>query len=158
MTAAPDRSRMRLLAWLPVNKGALVGKAKVLLPIGLEISDIAIFEKDGRRWAQFPSEIMRDPEGKPLTGDNGKVKYKTSIRWATRDLHERFSAALIALVESSTEAASEPHREAPSAGSTRPRTLAPHNAYARYRRVAEPVGADGGRPFDDPVDDIGFAR
>jgi hypothetical protein len=39
--------------------GALLGRAKVRLPNQLEISDIGIFSKEGRRWAQLPAEMMR---------------------------------------------------------------------------------------------------
>jgi hypothetical protein len=43
---------MELLDWSRIaNAGALLGKAKVRLPCGIEISDVAIFQKDGRRWA-----------------------------------------------------------------------------------------------------------
>jgi hypothetical protein len=89
---------MRLLEWVPLGKGALVGKAKILLPIGLEVSDVAIFQKDGRCWAQFPSEPMRDRDGQPLTDGNGRARYRSSIRWATRELQVRFSAAVVELV------------------------------------------------------------
>jgi hypothetical protein len=90
---------MRLLDWEPIHKGALLGRAKVRLPIQLEISDIGLFAKDGRRWAQMPSEVMRDATGQVLTDERGKPRYRSPIKWASRGLQERFSAALIALVE-----------------------------------------------------------
>jgi hypothetical protein len=92
-------SRMELLGWEEVRKGALLGRARVRLPIQLEIADIGIFAKDGARWAQMPSEVMRDATGQVLTDERGKPRYRSPLKWASRDLQERFSAALIALVE-----------------------------------------------------------
>jgi hypothetical protein len=89
---------MRLLEWKPIDKGFLVGRAKVLLPNGLEIADIGIFSKDGRVWSQMPAQQMRDADGRPITDDRGKTRYASSIRWSTRDLQDGFSEALIALV------------------------------------------------------------
>src|SRR5580704_13438000 len=61
-----DRPRMRLLDLKRIDRGALLARATVLLPSGLQISDIGIFQKDGRCWAQLPSEPMRDAEGQLL--------------------------------------------------------------------------------------------
>lgn len=95
-----DRPRMRLLDWQRIDKGALIGRAAVRLPSGLEISDIGIFAKDGRRWAQLPAEMMRDRDGQPLKDERGKARYRSPLKWQSRDLQERFSAALIELIES----------------------------------------------------------
>jgi hypothetical protein len=55
-------TRMQLLSWTPVGKGSLIGCAKILLPIGLEIYGVGLFQReDGRRWAQMPSDIMSVP-------------------------------------------------------------------------------------------------
>jgi hypothetical protein len=56
-------SGLRLLDWKRVDKGALVGRAAVLLPSGLQISDIGIFENGNGRGAQLPAEMMRDAAG-----------------------------------------------------------------------------------------------
>jgi len=112
---APPRQRMQLLAWTPVGKGALLGRAKIQLPNGLQINDVGLFQReDGTRWAQLPSEIMRDAEGQPLKDDRGKIRYRRPIRWSSRDLQNRFSEALFELVESSAGGTAEPHHEAAS--------------------------------------------
>jgi hypothetical protein len=91
MTATLDHPRMKLLAWQPIGKGALVGKAKVRLPIGPEIDGVAIFRRaGGARWAQLPCERMRDPDGRPLLDDRGQKEIPDA---AALD-HERSSAAL----------------------------------------------------------------
>jgi hypothetical protein len=96
--ADPPRPKMRLLHWHGVGKGALRGRAKVRLPGGLEISDIAIFSKNGRIWAQLPAHAMRDAEGRALTDDRGKTRYSSPIRWSTKALQDRFSEAVIAII------------------------------------------------------------
>jgi DNA-binding SARP family transcriptional activator len=90
---------MQLLDWKRIDKGAIRGRATVLLPIGLQIADIGVFTKDAQSWAQMPSEAMRDADGQLLKDDRGKTRYRSPLRWATRELQERFSAALIALIE-----------------------------------------------------------
>ena len=96
--AEQDRPKMRLLDWKQIDKGFLVGRAKVILPNGLEIADIGIFSKDGRTWSQMPAQQVRDAEGRPITDDRGKSHYVSSIKWSTRELQDGFSEALIALV------------------------------------------------------------
>jgi hypothetical protein len=95
--------RMQLLEWRRVDKGALVGRAAVLLPSGLQVSDIGIFRKDDRRWAQLPSELMRDAGGAVLKDERGKPRYRSPLKWVTRELQERFSETPIALVEQEHE-------------------------------------------------------
>ena len=90
---------MQLLDWKRLDKGALVGRATVLLPSGLQISDIGIFQKDGQAWSQLPSEAMRDASGQILKDERGKARYRSPLKWSTRELQERFSDALIGLIE-----------------------------------------------------------
>src|SRR5262249_15317371 len=92
-------SAMQLLDWKLIDKGALVGRATVLLPSGLQISDIGIFRKDGQAWAQMPSESMRDMDGQLLKDERAKTRYRSPLKWSTRGLQERFSETLIGLIE-----------------------------------------------------------
>lgn len=92
-------SAMQLLDWKRIDKGALVGRATVLLPSGLQISEIGIFRKDGEAWSQLPSEPMRDVNGQIIKDERGKARYRSPLKWSTRELQERFSAALIGLIE-----------------------------------------------------------
>ena len=89
---------MRLIEWNQVNKGFLVGRAKIILPNGLAIADIGVFAKDGRVWSQMPAQQVRGADGRPITDDRGKARYVSSIMWSTRELQDGFSKALIALV------------------------------------------------------------
>jgi hypothetical protein len=76
-----DRPRMQLLEWQRIDKGALVGRAMVLLPSGLQISDIG------------------NADGQLVKDDRGKIRYRSALKWATRELQDGFSAALITLIE-----------------------------------------------------------
>lgn len=98
-----DRPHMQLLEWSLINRGALVGKATVLLPIGLKISDVAIFAlPDGSQWAQLPSEPMRNADGQYLKDDRGKIKYRSFLRWRSRELQDAFSRAVLDLSSRNT--------------------------------------------------------
>jgi|HubBroStandDraft_4_1064222.scaffolds.fasta_scaffold10181_3 hypothetical protein len=99
MTAPISKPRMQLLEWRRIDKGALIGRASVLLPNGLQIADVGIFAKDGRSWAQLPAEPMRDAAGQMLKDDKGKVRYRSALRWSTKDLQDGFSSALVGLIE-----------------------------------------------------------
>jgi hypothetical protein len=91
---------MQLIDWKLVNKGALLGRATVLLPNGLQITDIGIFSKGGRSWAQLPAEMVRDYEGQPLKdAATGKIRYRSALKWSSRELQDGFSATLVALIE-----------------------------------------------------------
>jgi hypothetical protein len=89
---------LRLIEWKPLDAGALIGRATVEVG-GLVISDIGIFQKDGARWSQMPAEPMRDRDGQVLKDERGKVRYHSALKWKSRDLQERFSAALISAIE-----------------------------------------------------------
>jgi hypothetical protein len=89
---------MVLLSWERVDKGALIGRAAVRLPNGLEIAGIGIFQKDGAAWAQLPSEPMRNTGGEVLKDERGKVRYRSPLKWSSRRLQEAWSATLIDLI------------------------------------------------------------
>ena len=42
---------------------------------------------------------MRDRGGQVLKDGRGRTRYRSAIKWKTRELQERFSAALIAAIE-----------------------------------------------------------
>ena len=48
----------------PYEKNTLQGFLTVLLSdMGLEIKDIALHRKDGKRWLQLPAKLYRKPDG-----------------------------------------------------------------------------------------------
>jgi hypothetical protein len=47
---------MEVSNWKPINKGFLKGSFDVTInQYGITIVDCALFEKDGKRWVNFPS-------------------------------------------------------------------------------------------------------
>jgi hypothetical protein len=89
---------MRLLSWKPLVKGSLRGFATVELPIGLKICDCPVLVSNGKAWATLPSKPQIDRDGRQKTDVNGKPAYASILEWKSRDLSERFSEAVIALV------------------------------------------------------------
>lgn len=96
-----DRLGLLLREWRAIpNAGALLGRATAELPmVGLVISDVAVFSKDGRFWAQLPAEPQRGRDGEIIKDERGKTKYRSALRWRDRDLQDRFSRELIEAIE-----------------------------------------------------------
>jgi hypothetical protein len=90
-----------LIDWKPAKPGgALLGRAKIRLPIGLEIDGIGLFGRGIRVWASMPAEIVRDDAGQPLRDPiTGKTKHRSNLRWSTRELQDGWSNAVVTAIE-----------------------------------------------------------
>jgi hypothetical protein len=95
---APDRPKLRLISWKPLNKKSLRGFATLQLPIGRKVSDCRVFVSNGKAWASVQSKPQIDREGRQKTDGTGKVVYAPVLEWRSRDLADRFSDAVVALV------------------------------------------------------------
>jgi len=73
------------------SSGCLFGFADFYIPkTGMEIFGCSVFQKEGRRWINFPN--------REFTDDAGEKKYIPYIRFRNKDLNNLFiSAALKAL-------------------------------------------------------------
>jgi hypothetical protein len=80
-----------------MHRATLRGFADVELPNSFQIDDVAVHVRDGRTWASLPARPMLDQDGRQVVRD-GKAQYATILRWRTRDLADRFSAAVVELV------------------------------------------------------------
>jgi hypothetical protein len=96
--ASEEPRGLALKEWRRVVKGALRGFATVELPNGLTIIDCPVFSSNGKTWATFPSRPVLDQNGQHTKLDNGKPQYAAILKWPNRDLTDRFSAAVVALV------------------------------------------------------------
>jgi hypothetical protein len=84
----------------PVSKGSLRGFATVELPIGLKLIDCPVLvSAAGGSWASLPSKPVLDREGKHVRPGGGKRQFATVVEWRSRELSDRFSAAVVALVK-----------------------------------------------------------
>ena len=94
---AADRARAVLLAWRRVWKNRLRCFCSIGLPNGLLIDDIAVHVRGGRAWVSLPAELVLDADGRQIIRER-RPQYIAIIRSRTRDLADRFSAAVVELV------------------------------------------------------------
>ena len=83
-------------SFVAVRRNSLRGFAEVQLPSGMIMSDVGIYVTEGRPWASPPSKPMLDRNGSVVRDDAGKVRYSPIITFASKELRDRFSAAIIA--------------------------------------------------------------
>jgi hypothetical protein len=89
---------MRLLKWTPQRKGTLRGFADIELANGLRIFGCPVLmASNGRAWAGLPGRPQIDREDRLIRHD-GKAQYTKVLDWATRDVADRFSQAIVELV------------------------------------------------------------
>ena len=78
-----------------VARNSLRGFAWVRLPSGLILHDTAIHERDGKAWASPASKPMLSRDGTVVRDAAGKTQYVPIITFASREIRDRFSAAVI---------------------------------------------------------------
>ena len=81
--------------WRPMRKGSLLGFAKVELPSGMILNDVTVLYGDRGAWASPPSKPMIDRDGIAMKDANGKLKYTPIIEFASKEIRERFSNAVV---------------------------------------------------------------
>jgi hypothetical protein len=80
------------LNYKPINKGSLLGFADFFVPkMGLEIYGCSLFQKDGRRWINFPQ--------KETTDEMGVKKYFSHLRFRDKAHMEAFSKVAIEAID-----------------------------------------------------------
>jgi hypothetical protein len=96
-------SEISILDWRPLERGTLRGFARVKIPSWhLVIDGVAVHEKDGRRWAQLPAKPMLNSD-RELEREDGKIRYAKILWFETREISDRFSAAVVAAVDRISE-------------------------------------------------------
>jgi hypothetical protein len=74
-----------------LRKNSLLGFFDLEMPSGLIVRGAMLFEKNGRRWVGFPSKEWTKPDG-------GKG-YSPLLEFASRDISDKFQAAVLPLAE-----------------------------------------------------------
>ena len=97
-SAGTSSPRLKLLEWRAFRKNTLHGFAVVELPSGLIVRDISVHQKNGKFWASLPARPMLDGDGRHVVNHSGKAQYAALLGWRDRDLADRFSVAVVALV------------------------------------------------------------
>ena len=88
-------SPIHIRDWRPLRKGSLVGFVKVELPSGMILNDVTVLSGDRGAWASPPSKPMIDRDGIAMKDANGKLKYSPVIEFASKEVRERFSNAVV---------------------------------------------------------------
>ena len=88
-------SAVLIREWRPMRKNTLLGFAKIELPSGLIISDVTILTGERGPWASPPSKPMVGRDGVVLKDDAGKLRYSPVIEFASKEVRNRFSAAVV---------------------------------------------------------------
>ena len=84
--------------WRPLHRNTLQGFAVIkIAELQLIIKDIAVHEKNERRWAQLPAR-PQIKDGRAITGEDGKVQYFPLLNFTARDVADAFSRAVVAAI------------------------------------------------------------
>jgi hypothetical protein len=75
-----------------IRKNTLIGSFDLQLPSGLIVRGAMLFEKNGRRWVNFPA--------KEWIKQDGTKSYFPLLEFANRDIADRFQAQVLPLAES----------------------------------------------------------
>jgi hypothetical protein len=91
--------QMRLVDWRPLRQGKLLGFAKILLPIGLEIAEVPLLRGPEGTWATLPGKPELDRDNRTVrTGPDGRPVYHELLTWRSRRLRQAFSDRVVELV------------------------------------------------------------
>jgi hypothetical protein len=96
--SATTRARAEILAFAPRRQNTLAGSAEVRLPSGMILYDVGIHIAGTSPWASPASKAMLDKNGVALRDDRVKIKYSQVITFASKELRDRFSDAIIEAV------------------------------------------------------------
>ncbi len=96
---------MRLGSWKPAARGRLRGFATVELPIGLKLTDCAVFVGANGAWVSLPVKPQLYRQGRQRKGADSKPSYVPILEWRSRDLAERWSKSVFDLVRQRRPAA-----------------------------------------------------
>jgi hypothetical protein len=80
------------------HANALRGFAKVVLPSGMVLHDVGIYVDSGRAWALPSSKARLSRDGTALKDDAGKIQYSPVVGFASKELRDKFSNAVIEAV------------------------------------------------------------
>lgn len=95
---------LRILEWRPLRKNSLLGFAKVELPSGMVLHDVAVHQPNGSTWASPPSKPMIGRDGAVMKDPNGKIRYSPIIEFTSKEIRDISRAVIEALRAAHPEA------------------------------------------------------
>jgi hypothetical protein len=99
---APVKPKIRIISGKPIVKGALRFVGTIGLPFGsgeLKIPGVMAFSAHGKSWASLPSKPVLDQNGVHRSDKSGKKAFAPFLEWSSKELRDRFSAAVVDLVK-----------------------------------------------------------
>ncbi len=97
---AADTATVICTAWKPYEKNTLKGFADLWLRAArLNISGVAVHEKNGNRWVQLPARPQLDKDRNLVCGEDGKIQYAKVMDFDSREVSDRFNAAALKAIE-----------------------------------------------------------
>jgi hypothetical protein len=85
-------------AWRPLQKNTLQGFVTITIAeLALRVHDVAIHQKSSSAWAALPARPwVKGTE--VVTGDDGKIQYSAILEFASKEVRDAFSVAVIKAV------------------------------------------------------------
>ena len=102
MNAQTSESKTAVICtgWKAYEKNTLKGFADLWLRAArLNISGVAVHEKNGKRWVQLPARPQLDKDRNLVRDSDGKVQYAKVIDFDSREVADRFNAAALKAIE-----------------------------------------------------------
>lgn len=97
MTGPPPAMPLTLIAWLSLVRWSLRGFVTILLGRSLRVTDISVFQSNGKTWASFPGKPLIG-DGRALLDDRGKQRYAQILEWSDKPAADRFSGSVVAAI------------------------------------------------------------
>lgn len=84
-----------------VERGSLRGFATIRAPSGIVFHSVGIYQKEGAAWASPPSRPKLGRDGAQMRDREGKLLWLPVVSFASKDVRDRFSAAVIEALRAS---------------------------------------------------------
>ena len=92
----PSKRTVAVLAWKALERNTLRGFVTVVVKeLQLVIHDVAIHERDGKRWVQPPGKPQLDRDRNTIKNEAGKVQYTPVVEFGSRKVADAFSARVL---------------------------------------------------------------
>lgn len=82
----------------PMLRNTLRGFARVRLPEGLVLHDVAVHARDAKTWASPPGRPMVGRDGQQMKDAAGKLQFVPTLSFTTRADQDAFSTAIVTAV------------------------------------------------------------
>jgi hypothetical protein len=79
----------------PLRRNSLRGFVRVRMPSGVTFHDVSVHCSNGTYWASPASKPQINRDGACLRGKDGKILYVPIVSFASRELRDKFSVAVI---------------------------------------------------------------